>query len=112
MDIQNLSKQELNDLDKQIRQRQKEIRNQELMERKEQVKAKIAKLREHKEVLLELIQHGRSSCNDDHVCNGYGSATYGARCSKCHLIQILNNEWGDGEFDVDIEVSITRVDDY
>lgn len=109
MDIKKLNKQELTDLSKKIEQQQKEIKDQELKEYKEEVKTKIEKLRVNKDLLLGLVKHSRNSCSDDNVCNGYGSADYGARCTKCHLIEILDNEWSDGDFDVEIDVVITKV---
>lgn len=37
-----------------------------------------------------------------------GTAPYGARCKKCHLIEILNGEWG-GKFDFSFDVNIWEV---
>lgn len=109
MDINKLSKQELVDLSKKIELQQQKIKEQELKKYKEEVKVKIEKLREHKDLLLGLVKHSRTSCSDNNVCNGYRSANYGARCPKCHLIEILNNEWLDGDFDVKIDVTIIKV---
>ena len=111
MDVTKLSKQELENLSKEIDQQRQKIKEQELKEYKEEVKAKIEKLRMNKDLLLGLIKHSRTSCSDDNVCNGYGSADYGARCAKCHLIEILNDEWLDGDFDIEIDVTITKVYD-
>lgn len=109
MDLNKLTKQELFDLNMEIAKRQQEIKEQELKEYKEEVKVKIEKLRDHKDLLLGLVKHSRTSCSDDNVCNGYGSADYGARCTKCHLIEILDQDWSDGEFDIEIEVTIIKV---
>ena len=82
MDVSKMSKKELEELSK-------------LVELQKQL------LKEQKDLILSLIDHSRSSCSDDNVCNGYGSADYGARCTKCHLIEIFDQEWDDGEWEID-----------
>lgn len=109
MDIKNLNKDELDKLTKQIEQRKQEIKEEELNRRREIAKMKLDKLREHKDLLLEIIEHNRTSCSDNNVCNGWGSSEYGARCPKCHLIELLNNEW-DNDFEVDIKVEIFKIE--
>ena len=90
MDVSKMSKKELEELSK-------------LVELQKQL------LKEQKDLILSLIDHSRSSCSDDNVCNGYGSADYGARCTKCHLIELFDQEWNDGEFEVDFDVTITKI---
>jgi hypothetical protein len=109
MDIAKMSKSELDDLSKQVNEQKEKIHQEEINKRKEQVNLKLEKLREHKDLILSLIEHTRTSCSDNNPCNGYGSAEYGARCNKCHLIEILNNEWSN-EFEVSIDVTISRID--
>ena len=109
MDITKLSKKELDDLQKEIDKQKQTIKDEEIRKRKEISKKKLDKLREHKDFLLEIIDHDRTSCSDDNVCNGYGSASYGARCSKCRLIEVLNDDWDD-EWEVDINVIITKIE--
>jgi hypothetical protein len=108
MDVSKLNKEELDKIEKQIKERKEEIKNEELNKRREKAKIKLDKLREYRDFLMEIIEHGRTSCSDTNVCNGWGSADYGARCSKCHLIELLDNEWGN-EFEVDIEVAIAKI---
>jgi hypothetical protein len=65
-------------------------------------------LREHKGLILNLIEHDRTSCSDENPSNGYGSASYGARCEKCHLIEILNEDYNN-DFSVSFGVSIKKI---
>lgn len=34
--------------------------------------------------------HGRTSCSDSNYANGWGSADYGARCTRCALIDSMH----------------------
>lgn len=87
-----------------------EIEENEYKQKIENNKIRLNKLRENKEFILSLFEHQRASCSDDYVSNGYGSASYGARCSKCHLIEILNSEWdNEFEFEVDFDIAITKI---
>ena len=104
-----MSVQELQELSKQLEKQKELLKEKELNKRKDIAKAKIGKLREQKDLILSLIDHSRTSCGDSNVCNGYGSADYGARCTKCHLIEIFDQEWNDGEFEVDFHITITKV---
>lgn len=99
---------QIGELDK----KEEEIHQEELQERRELARKKIDYLREHRDFVLSLIKHDRSSCSDDHVVNGYGYGSDGherARCRKCFLIELLNGEWGD-DFDVDVSVDITPIE--
>ena len=109
MDVSKMSAQELQELSKQVENQQKLLKEEELNKRKDIAKAKIGKLREQKDFILSLIDHSRTSCSDSNVCNRYGSADYGARCTKCHLIEIFDQGWDDGEWEVDFDVTITKV---
>jgi len=104
-----MSKQELHELISQAEKQRKLLEEEELQKRKNAVKIKMKKLREQKDLILSLIDHSRTSCSDSNVCNGYGSADYGARCAKCHLIEIFDQEWDDGEFEVYFDVAITKI---
>jgi len=109
MDITKMSVQELQELSKQVEKQKELLKEKELNKRKDIAKAKIGKLREQKDLILSLINHSRTSCSDSNICNGYGSADYGARCTKCHLIEIFDKEWDDGGWEVDFDVTITKV---
>lgn len=109
MDVSKMSKEELNALSKQIEEQKQLIKQEEIRKRKEIAKTNIEKLKEQKDLILSLIEHSRTSCSDTNVCNGYGTADYGARCPKCHLIEIFNNEWSDDEFEISFDVTITKI---
>ena len=109
MDISKMSKRELEDLSKLVELQKQLLKDEEVNKLREKAKIKISKLREQKDLILSLIDHSRTSCSDSNICNGYGSADYGARCTKCHLIEIFDKEWDDGEWEVDFDVAITKV---
>lgn len=95
-----------------IRVEKEKIHQEELAIKKQEVAKHIQKLRESKETIIALTNHDRTSCNDRNYNNGYGSADYGARCQKCHLIEILNGEHEDGEFEVSFDIHIVKTDVY
>jgi len=109
MDISKMSAQELQELSEQLEKQKQILKDEKLNKRKNIAKTKIMKLREQKDLILSLIDHSRTSCSDSNVCNGYGSADYGARCTKCHLIEIFDKEWDDGDWEIDFDVTITKV---
>ena len=109
MDISKMSAQELQELSEQLEKQKQILKEEELNKRKNIAKSKMEKLREQKDLILSLINHSRTSCSDSNICNGYGSADYGARCTKCHLIEIFDKEWDDGGWEVDFDVTITKV---
>lgn len=93
-----------------IKKEKEEIRENELVEKKKSVAKKIQYLRDNRDIILPLIEHSRTSCSDENYCNGYSSSDGYARCNKCFLIEILNGEWGDGEFEVDFNIGISCTD--
>lgn len=90
--------------------KKEEIRQKELIEKKEKVAKRIQYLRENKDIILPLLDHSCKSCNDDNYCNGYITSDGYARCNKCFLIEILNGEWGEGDFEVTFDVNILRTE--
>ena len=109
MDLSQMSVKELQELSEQLEKQKQILKDEKLNKLKSIAKVKIEKLREQKDLILSLIDHSKTSCSDSNVCNGYGSADYGARCTKCHLIEIFDQEWSDGEFEVDFNVTITKI---
>lgn len=93
-----------------IKKEKEEIRQNELDEKKKKVAKHIQYLRENKDIILSLIDHSKTSCSDDNCCNGYITSDGYARCNKCFLIEILNGEWGDGDFEVAFDVNISRTE--
>lgn len=97
---------ELNGIKGQIESEIEARKEKERQEKENVVLQKIEALQDKKELILSLIQHGRTSCSDEHKCNGWDGER--ARCNKCHLTEILNGEWG-GRFDFSISVDIWEV---
>lgn len=108
MNIDNLNEKELLALSQQVEERKRIIENEKLLARKAVVEEKIETLRKNKDFLLSMLDHDRTSCSDTHVSNGWVGTK--SRCKKCHLIQILNHEFTDGDFDVDFEIHINIVE--
>lgn len=105
----NIEEKELYEKLNKIKTEKEEIKQRKIKEKKKEVGKKLDCLREHKDFILSLIEHSRTSCSDDHPCNGYDYDRGYARCNKCYLIEILNGEWGN-EIDVEFDVSFINVD--
>ena len=100
-----------------IKEEKEEIIQQKISEKRKEVAKKIRYLRENKDVILPLLEHSRTSCSDENPCNGCYDYNNGyARCNKCWLMEILDDEWydeNDGEnidFDIDFSVDFVRVE--
>lgn len=90
-------------LEKQIAEEEK----RELARKQQAVEDKIASYSdEEKEFMLKLIEHTRTSCDDENPWNGWDGNRF--RCNKCMLMEILNGQHG-GEFDFSFDICITRV---
>lgn len=63
---------------------------------------------EEKRVVLSFMSHDRTSCDDNHIANGYSSSDNSWRCRKCMFMEILNGYHG-GRFDFNISVDIWEV---
>ena len=109
MNINELSLEGLAKAQKDINARASVIRYQIYNDKIEANKIKLDNLRENKDLILLLFKHSRTSCSDTNISNGYVSDR-GARCSKCHLIEILDGWWGN-EFDVNFEISISKIEE-
>lgn len=101
-----------------IKKEKEEIRQQKISDKRKEVAKKIRYIRDNKDVILPLLKHSRTSCSDEHPCNGCYDYSKGyARCNKCWLMEIIDDEWydeNDGEnvdFDVEFEVEFHRVED-
>ena len=111
MDINNLSNKELQCLKNQILEREQSIKETQLQEKREKAKLQIERLRENKDFLLNEIipNHDRSSCNDDNICNGLNTAEYGHRCIRCALLELLDEDWRDGDYEILFNVTICKI---
>ena len=92
-----------------IKEEKEEIRQKKVAEKKEEVAKKIEYLREHKDIIIPLLKHSRTSCSDEHPYNGYSYYSGYARCKKCYLIEILNGEWGN-EIDITFDVEFSNIE--
>jgi len=62
---------------------------------------------ERRDVLLSLMQHGRTSCSDENPVNGSldpGNGRTAPRCYKCALLNLSEFELDDVELDVTVTV--------
>jgi hypothetical protein len=53
-----------------------------------------------KKITLDMVdvlapEHYRTSCSDDDIVNGFNSSEYGARCTRCALLEVVHDQ--DGE---------------
>lgn len=93
------------ELDKAIKVEEARIR----AERQEEVVRKIEAMSdEDKATILKYMPHDRSSCDESKLGNGYSDYYKRSWCRKCHLMQILNGDWG-GRFDFNITADIWEV---
>lgn len=62
----------------------------------------------HRDVMLEFIPHGRTSCTDKEPINGLGSSNHGARCLRCALLEV---DVGDClSYDFSLELNFRRLE--
>ena len=96
-----------------IKKEKEEIRQQKISDKRKEVAKKIRYIRDNKDAILPLLKHSRTSCSDENPCNGYDYSKGYAKCDKCWLIEILDDEWYDENVDFDVEFSVEfhRVED-
>lgn len=102
---------EKNKLKEQIKQLQSQVEEIEKKEKEDELEKNslfLFILRKNKDFVLSLFEHSRSSCSDENPCNGYHFDEQHARCEKCHLIEILNDEFNN-DFEVMLSVNIVKI---
>jgi hypothetical protein len=52
---------------------------------------------EHREALLALVPHGRTSCSDENPVNGI---SVGTRCNRCALLEVTEFDFQYYDFDL------------
>lgn len=109
MEIDNMSKQELEELKKKVNVRMDAIRDAEVEEEREKARKVLVDFRDHKEFLLRNIEHSCTSCSDTNLDNGYSTSQGRARCPKCHLMEILDGYWDAGDFEITLSVMLTEI---
>lgn len=98
MDLKDFSEQELqNELHS-----RKELRDKTAREERRE---RFALLLKHRDPLLDLVPHTRTSCSDQFPSNGLGSAGYGARCSRCALLELVESDSMDYDFGLQLDFS-------
>lgn len=116
--IKKLSEQQLDDLIKQAKNRKKELKQEKVLQKKEEAKKHIEWLREHKDFILSQIQHTRTSCGTGITNNGLyyevvdNKEYLKFRCPRCAIEEILNGEWGDDNFEINFSIDIIDIDQY
>lgn len=66
---------------------EKELKDMKYQEQQDLIEL----LRDSRELVLRMLDHGRTSCSDDCVTNGWGSRSDGGcRCNKCGLIELMD----------------------
>lgn len=70
-----------------------------------QRKEKFQLLLKHREALLALVPHSRTSCSDGNVSNSFTSATRHPRCPRCALLELNESPWSAENFDFDLHLS-------
>lgn len=109
MKINDMSEKELETLKKEIREREKVIQHEKALEEIAETKQLLEDIM--KVDLLRHFNHTRTSCSDESPTNSYVSSDGYARCTKCHLIQIIE-DYKDGldpEFKIELDFSIRKI---
>jgi hypothetical protein len=104
MDIGNMNLEELSNLRDKINYRKSVIEEEQFLIKKNSISEKINKFRENKDLILSLLDHGRTSCDDYN--NGIDDEGH-YRCAKCALKHILENEYDD--YDITFNVEIEKI---
>lgn len=109
MDIEKLDETGLQKLKEQIKNREKAI---ELEKRNKIIEIERVKLDKLIELnIIDLLEHSRTSCSDEHPSNGYYESEGYARCNKCHLIEIIeDHKNGINDFQVSFDINISKID--
>lgn len=113
--IKDMTKEELEMLEKEINNTKKEIeqRDNQLKEEKynrriEDNKEKLQFYRDNSEFLLSLFKHRYDDCSDEYPKNS-GLDRHGLpECNKCKLMEILESDW-ENDYEVDIELRLSKI---
>jgi hypothetical protein len=109
MNINNLDEKELQELKNKIKLREEDIKESKCNKQREEAKNIIEKIKNAN--ILDLIEHTRTYCSDSNPGNGYDSSKGYTRCTKCQLIEIIeDHENGFNEFMVNLDVTISKID--
>jgi hypothetical protein len=101
-------KSELEAMSKDIDNQLNEIEEIERNEKVENNKIRLDILRSNKDLILSLFEHNRTSCSDENPDNGYSYVNGHSRCNKCHLMEILDEEYNN-DFEVSFDIMINKI---
>jgi hypothetical protein len=110
MDISSLTLEEIEQMQIGLELRRQALKAEEVDKKRRDIQEKIDSFLPNRDLILSLFDHSRTSCSDKNVSNGFMHSVGYARCSKCHLIEILNGHYDAGEFDISFDVTITKVE--
>ena len=80
---------------------QEKIRQEEKLEKYIKNAERLKWMREHKDVIIELISHSYDSCIK-------GESVNSDKCNGCWATEILNEDWND-DYEILFEVKINEV---
>lgn len=80
---------------------QEKIRQEEKREKYIKNAERLKWMREHKDVIVELIGHSRNSCVQ-------GESVNSDRCNGCWATEILSEDWND-DYEILFEVHINKI---
>lgn len=98
-----------------------EKQREQLNKQKEEIEAKknglVAEIRrlklnyikEHKDIILPLFKH-IGDCSDEKPYNGFNKTSHSLYCicSRCGLIQVINEDWGTFNYDFDFNITFSK----
>ena len=91
-----------------IEEKRRGVREEKLKDEMENSVELLNFLIEHRDFILSHLRHTCGSCVEGGTVNGYSMTRGYARCTKCFLTEILNNEYSASEFKVDLDFTITK----
>lgn len=104
-DVEHMTDDELETLDTSLKKEVQHRKDQALKEKRVANAAELKVIAKHKDALLELLEHDRTSCSDKDPQNGFDSGKH-PRCSKCALMELLEQAEYNTECEWEIQLSV------
>lgn len=88
-----------------------DVENRERAEKLRENRKRIEYLQENKDVILNLVHHTCGSCSDENPRNGIGrGGKYELyRCERCALLDILDPDSCNDQYDVEFSIHISTI---
>lgn len=88
-----------------------DIESRERAEKLRENHKRIEYLQANKDVILNLVHHTCGSCSDENPCNGVcnGGKYELYRCERCALLNILDTDSCNDQYDVEFSVHISKI---